>query len=162
MDARRVRGRSVARVRASVDVPEQTSAAEALWYDARRWPAFIDGFAHLQELGDQWPEVGAQVVWDSTPQGRGRVLETVIAYEARVGQTLRVEDEKIRGTQRIAFEPHEGGCRITLELDYTIKQERGVAVVIDFLFVRRPMTDSLKRTLSRLRGELAADREGIL
>ena len=102
------------------------------------------------------------MVWDSTPKGRGRVLETVTAYEARVGQTLRVEDSKIHGTQRVAFEPREGGCRITLELDYTIKQERGVTAVVDLLFVRRPMADSLKRTLGRLRVELAADREGIV
>ena len=43
-----------------------------------------------------------------------------------------------------------------LELAYAIKQDRGVPAVVDFLFVRRPMRDSLKRTLSRFEREARA------
>ena len=34
----------MAKSRASVELPAQISAAEALWYDLRRWPSFVDGF----------------------------------------------------------------------------------------------------------------------
>ncbi|MDX6659014.1 MAG: hypothetical protein QOH62_3807 [Solirubrobacteraceae bacterium] len=134
-----------------------TSDAEELWYDTRRWPTFVDGFGHVHKLDEGWPrEPGAVVVWDARPGGRGRVLERVVSFEARVGQTVEIEDEKIHGRQTIAFEPGAGGCSLTLELDYAIKQDRGVSKVVDFLFVRRPMRDSLKRTLARFELEVRA------
>jgi hypothetical protein len=96
------------------------------------------------------------VVWDAKPGGRGRVLERVVSFEARVGQTLEVEDEKIHGRQTIGFQPGGDGCAVSLELEYAIKQDRGVPAVVDFLFVRRPMRDSLKRTLARFEREVRA------
>jgi hypothetical protein len=78
-----------------------------------------------------------------------------MTHEARVGQTLAVEDEKISGTQRVEFHPTDNGCRIVLALDYRLKLDKPIAPVID-LFARRPMKDSLKRTLTRFRQELEA------
>ena len=99
---------------------------------------------------------GAVAIWDSKPGGRGRVLERVVSFEARVGQTVEIEDEKIHGRQTIGFQPGSGGTNVTLELHYAIKQDRGVPAIVDFLFVRRPMRDSLKRTLSRFEREVRA------
>ena len=148
------------RVRAQVDLPALASQAEALWYDTARWPAFVDGLKHVASLQGDWPRAGARVVWDSHPGGRGRVVERVLGYEPRSGQEVEVEDEKVRGTQRVSFAPHEHGVVVTLELRYTLKQERGVVAVVDFLFVRRPQRESLQRTLRRfaieLRDELRA------
>ena len=101
--------RLVGRVSARIDVPGQASDAEALWYDHRRWPAFLDGLQYVARVEGDWPAVGALVIWDSFPGGRGRVLEEVTGYEARVGQSLAIEDETIRGTQRVAFAPARGG-----------------------------------------------------
>jgi uncharacterized membrane protein len=143
------------RVTAEVEVAALASAAEELWYDTGRWPTFIDGLAHVAKVEGEWPRDG-RVVWDAKPDGRGRVLELVRAHEARVGQTVDVEDERITGTQRIEFHPTGRGCRVTLTLDYRIKQRRPLMPVVDLLFVRRPMTDSLKRTLTRFRRELEA------
>ena len=149
------------RVQVRVSVRQLASTAETLWYDTKRWPAFVDGLAHIAKVEEGWPATpGARLLWDSRPGGRGRVIEQVLAYEPRTGQTVAVEDERMRGTQRVEFEPSEDGCRITLTLEYEIKQERGVKPVVDFLFVRRPMRDSLRRTLSRFRRELQADAEG--
>lgn len=143
------------KVTAKTEVPGQASAAEALWYDHHRWPSFLDGLHAVHSISDDWPQAGARVVWDSRPGGRGRVLEVVQSYEARVGQTLLVEDEKIRGTQRIAFAPHREGVTVTLSLEYELKQQQGVVTpLVDRLFIRRPMTDSLQRTLSRFRREV--------
>jgi hypothetical protein len=147
------------RVRARIDLPGQASAAEALWYDTRRWPAFVDGLKHVARVNGDWPRPGAEVVWDSHPGGRGRVLERVVEYEARRGQAVAVEDERIRGTQRVGFAPHEGGVAITLELDYALKDARLNFAPLDLLFIRRPQREALERTLRRFAAELRAEAE---
>ena len=146
------------RVKVELQLPGvATSDAEELWYDTVRWPTFVDGFGHVHKVAAGWPrEPGAVVVWDSKPGGRGRVLERVVSFEARVGQTVEVEDEKIFGRQTVGFAPGADGTTVTLELDYAIKQDRGVPAVVDFVFVRRPMRDSLKRTLVRFGREARA------
>jgi hypothetical protein len=141
------------RARARVEVGALASAAEELWYDTKRWPAFVDGLANVAKLEGDWPHDG-RVVWDGKRGGRGRVVERVLSHEPRAGQTVEVEDERMRGTQRIDFEPTDRGCRVTLTLEYEVKQRRPLMPVVDLLFIRRPMTDSLKRTLARFRREL--------
>src|SRR4051812_44719689 len=97
------------RVSAEVEVAALASAAEELWYDTSRWPTFVDGLAHVAKVEGDWPRDG-RVVWDARPGGRGRVVERVAAYEPRAGQTVRVEDEKVVGTQRVEFHPTAQGA----------------------------------------------------
>ncbi len=141
------------RVREQIDVGVLASVAEDLWYDTARWPAFVDGLERVASVEGDWPRAG-RVVWEATPAGRGRVVERVVRYEARVGQELAVEDDHMTATQRISFTPRDNGCRVTLALDYRIKQRSGFTPVVDALFTRRPMRDALRRTLSRFRREL--------
>jgi hypothetical protein len=150
------------RVHASIVVPGLTSQAEELWYDTTRWASFVDGLHHIARLDGDWPRAGARVLWDSQPGGRGRVQERVTSFVAREGQTLQVEDEKLHGTQRVSFTPVEGGVTVTLELRYTLKQQRPGMAVVDLLFIRRPQRESLERTLRRFRTEVAAERDGSL
>jgi hypothetical protein len=145
-------------VRASVAVPGLASAAEALWYDRRRWPTFVDGLKHVARVEGAWPAAGSRVLWDSHPGGRGRVQERVLAYEPRTGQELAVEDERIRGTQRVAFVPRDGGVVVSLELRYELKESKPFMKLVDLLFVRRPQRESLERTLRRFATEL---RDGV-
>lgn len=147
------------RVRAAVSVPGLASEAEALWYEPRRWPAWVDGFGHVAKVEGEWPAPGARVVWDSKPGGRGRVVERVTAYEARSGQTLAVEDEQLRGTQRVSFVPGADTVEVALELEYEIKGANVLTPLTDALFIRRALRDSLRRSLSRFAYELRADRE---
>ena len=147
------------RVSASILVPGLASQAEELWYDTKRWPTFIDGLHHVARLEGDWPRAGARVLWDSKPGGRGRVQERVMAYAAREGQTVDVEDEKIRGTQRITFTPASDGVTVTLELRYELKESRPGVALFDLLFIRRPQRESLQRTLRRFRTEVASERE---
>jgi uncharacterized membrane protein len=149
----------MARVKASTHVPALASEAEQLWYDTTRWPTFIDGLHHVTRLEGDWPHAGARVLWDSAPGGRGRVQERVTAYAAREGQTAEVDDEKIRGTQRVAFAPDADGVTVTLSLDYQLKDPRAVMALVDVFFIRRQQRESLQRTLRRFRTEVASERE---
>ena len=146
--------------RASIRVPAQVSAAEALWYDTRRWASFVEGFAHVTKLEGEWPKAGSRVVWTSTPDGRGLVAERVTAYEVRGGQTVEVEDEKLTGTQSVAFRPAaKGGCEVTVEFRYALKDRNPLTPLVDGLFIRRAFGDALRRTLARFARELKADAE---
>ena len=145
-------------VGASIDVPGLASEAEALWYDPVRWASWVDGFKAVASLPGGWPAEGA-LIWDSHPGGRGRVLEQVVAYEARVGQTLSVEDERLRGTQKVSFTPAGDHVTVRLELEYELKQRTPATRLVDLLFVRRQVEASLRRTLAGFARERRGDLE---
>jgi Polyketide cyclase / dehydrase and lipid transport len=145
------------RASASTIVPGRLAEAEALWYDPHRWPSWVDGFGHLVKLEGDWPQVGARLVWQSPPKGRGLVQERVTAYEVRAGQTLGVEDARLSGVQTVAFEAVGEEVRVTLVLEYELKQRRGFTPLLDRLFIRRSMDDSLRRTLTRFTYERRAE-----
>lgn len=148
------------RAAAGIDLPVQVSVAEGLWYDTDRWPVVVDGFKNVAKLEGDWPRTGARLVWDSVPAGRGRVVERVVHYEVRAGQTVEVEDERITGTQTVAFAPRpDGGCRMDLELRWKLKDRTPLTPIVDLLFVRRAFGDALRRTLSRFAREVRADAE---
>ena len=147
--------------KASVEirVPGPISAAEEVWYDTSRWPVWIDGFGHMFSIEGDWPKPGAIVIWDAPPHGRGRVLEEVTGYEARVGQTVAVEDEKLRGIQSVAFSASGDEVIVRLGVEWQLKEGGPLAPLTDFFFIRRAMRDSLSRTLARFAREVVADRE---
>ena len=143
------------RVHASVVVPGRAEEAEALWLDPVRWPAWIDGFAHVQSLDDAWPEPGARLLWVSVPRGRGLVSERVIGRRPAHSLMLDVEDEKLQGTQSVTFAPGDDEVRVTLVLEYELKD--GTPGIVDRFFVRRALRDSLARTVGRFAHERRAE-----
>jgi hypothetical protein len=145
------------RASATVSVPGRAAEAEALWYDPHRWASWIDGFGHVIALEGDWPNVGARLVWESRPGGRGRVQESVVAYESRTGQTLEVEDAQISGRQRVEFTPAPDHVDVTLSLAYEIKDRNLVTPIVDLLFVRRAWNDALRRTVTRFANERKAE-----
>lgn len=149
-------------VRASAEIPGcPVSAAEELWYDSTRWPAFVDGLKHVHAIDAEYPHAGAVVKWESFPGGRGRVLEKVVGYEPRRGQQLDVRDTQIRGRQSVEFTAtQDGGMRVELELDYEIVDRKLLTPIVDLLFVRRAQADSLRRTVLRFARELRAEPVG--
>jgi hypothetical protein len=134
------------------------AVAERLWLDLARWPAFVDGFATLARHEGQWPQPGTRIVWDSLRNGRGRVVENVAAHEPGSAQIVRVEDPTLHGTQRVRFTAYDGGCEIALELEYELKAPGLGGRLTDLFFVRRSLSDALRRTLRRFAVELEADR----
>jgi Polyketide cyclase / dehydrase and lipid transport len=149
------------RASATTVVPGRIVEAEDLFYDPHRWAAWIDGFGHTHKLEGDWPDAGARLVWDSPPRGRGRVFEHVTAYEPRVSQTRDVEDERLRGSQTVAFEAAGADdVRVTLTLDYELKERNPFTPLVDRLFIRRELSDSLRRTLTRFGHERRAEITG--
>jgi hypothetical protein len=149
----------VGKVGAEIDVDAPLNAVEALWYDTSRWASFIDGFGNVVKLEGDWPLEGSRIVWNSTPRGRGRVVERVVGHTPGEGQTVAVEDPKLRGTQRIQFEALADGTAVALVLEYELKEATPLTPIVDVLFIRRAQRDALRRTLMRLGRELHADAE---
>jgi hypothetical protein len=127
----------------------QPDEAAALWRDPRRWSAFVEGFQRLEEVGANWPEPGAKLVWDSGPGGRGRVTEKVAASDPTRFAT-QVYEDRLFGTQTATFTPDpEGGAQVRLTLQYVLTGDNPFNAVTDLLFIRRALRDALARTLGR-------------
>jgi hypothetical protein len=122
--------------------------ALALWTDIERWPSFVEGFARRLELSPEWPAKGARVVWESGPDGRGRVTETVLENSVDRFST-QVFEEALMGTQAVRVAPSAEGCEIELTLDYQLAKYGPLAGVADAIFIRRALRDALRRTLRR-------------
>ena len=98
------------------------------------------------------------MVWESGPAGRGRVRESISAYEPRAGITSGVEDDSMMGTQQVTFSPSDEGVEIEVSLEYRIKRRTPVTPLIEWVFVRRPMAMSLTKTLQGFGTRLATSR----
>jgi hypothetical protein len=59
----------------------------------------------------------------------------------------------------VEFQRLADGTVVGLQLDYRLKERNPLTPVIDLLFIRRSLRDSLRRTLERLARELKADAE---
>jgi hypothetical protein len=138
--------------RAQEVVPLAPEAALALWANTDRWASFVEGFARLLERSGNWPGEGAQVVWESTPEGRGRVTEKVLERGTSAFAT-QVFDDSIHGRQVLRVLEDAEGSRVQLELEYELAKPGGLGAVTDLLFIRRAQRDSLARTLRRFRVE---------
>jgi uncharacterized membrane protein len=144
--------------RDAVTVPLAAGPAFDLWTDLTRWPTFVDGFGHVEHVDEGWPAEGAKLVWRSSPAGRGVVSERVVASEPGVRLVTQVVEERMRGAQALAFEPvDEGSTRVDIELDYALTSGGPLAGVTDLLFIRRALTDALRRTLRRFATEAAEE-----
>jgi polyketide cyclase/dehydrase/lipid transport protein len=148
----------VGSVAVSESFPSSVHEAEACWYDVSRWPQWVDELDHVVSVRGEWPQVGAAVVWQSGPAGRGRVTERVIEYEPLGGYTVEVEDDSITGEQSVSFEAAADGVDVQLALRYRIKRRSPLTRLIDVLFVRRLMVTSLEKTLSAFGAALAESR----
>ena len=139
----------MARVAAARRVVRLTpEAALALWTDTDRWPTFVEGFARVLERSGAWPAKGARVVWESTPEGRGRVTEKVV--ESGPGRfATRVLEEALSGTQALNAGEDAEGTRVELALEYELSKYGRLSAVADAIFIRRALRDALQRTLRR-------------
>jgi Polyketide cyclase / dehydrase and lipid transport len=148
-------------VGATQTVPGAVSDVERRWYDTSRWPAWVDGLERVLGVTGEWPKAGAAVTWESSPAGRGRVVEQVVAHEQLAGQTLEVRDASLHGRQSVAFALVQDGVEVSLTLAYELQRRSALTPLVDVLFIKRAMTASLATTLSRFGAEVAASRTGL-
>ena len=147
---------SVTREAITVDLPPDR--AFGLWTDLTRWPTFIDGFGHVDRVDGDWPGEGTKLVWRSGPAGRGVVTEKVVASEPGARIVTQVFEERMTGAQAVTFAPvDDASTRVDIELDYTLTQGGPLKGITDFLFIRRALTDALRRTLRRFATEAAEE-----
>jgi len=147
----------IARVVARVDLrPERALAA---WADLDRWPAFMEAFRDIVRVEGPWPRPGSQVVWKTSPHGRGQVTERVEAHgrwgEGGAQFVTSVSEDALTGLQTVGFAPEGGGSRVEITLDYALTQGGLLAPLTDRLFIRRALASSLERTLERFAAEAA-------
>jgi Polyketide cyclase / dehydrase and lipid transport len=128
----------------------------SLWSDVDRWPSFVEGFARVLERSPEWPAKGARVVWESNPEGRGRVTEKVTTNEPDRFAT-QVFEEALTGTQTLRAVPSSEGSEVVLSLEYQLAKYGPLASIADAIFIRRALRDSLRRTLLRFATEAEED-----
>jgi uncharacterized membrane protein len=144
--------------REAVTVPLPPEQAFDLWTDLTRWATFVDGFGHVERVDGGWPAEGTKIVWRSSPAGRGVVTERVVASEPAERLVTQVFEERMRGAQAVRFTPvDDGATRIDIELDYELTSGGPLRAITDVLFIRRALTDALRRTLTRFAREAAEE-----
>src|SRR3954470_15436455 len=131
-------------VRSAGDLQAAVPLASRLWTDVSRWPTFIDGFGHIVDIDDTWPEPGSKVVWQSGPAGRGRVTERILERDDEHVVT-QVFEEQLHGTQTVYFQAE----RVLMELEYELAKGGPLRGLTDVLFIRRALAMALERTLTR-------------
>jgi polyketide cyclase/dehydrase/lipid transport protein len=142
----------MARIERTGFAPVTPLVAQRLWVDTNRWPTFVDGFGHVLELDESWPDPGAKVVWQSTPAGRGRVTERIREYGDKL-VAREVFDTQMSGREEVRFAPAEDGCDVFLSLDYELQSSGPLRKLTDVLFIRRALAMALERTLTRFSRE---------
>jgi hypothetical protein len=143
-------------VDASAVIPGTAHDAATVWFEASRWPDWVDGLEAVASVEGGWPEVGGTVVWRSVPAGRGQVTERVVAFDPLGGQTVEVSDDSITGRQTVSFTPSgDDAVEVVLSLEYRIRKRSIFTPVVDMLFVRNAWRTSLRATLGRFAVEVA-------
>jgi hypothetical protein len=138
----------VRRASARAGLPLKPAEVLRLWSDVERWPSFVEGFARQLQLTGGWPEPGGRVVWESIPEGRGRVTETVTKSTSDRFST-QVFEEALMGTQTLRVLPADDGSEAELSLEYELARWGPLRGLADALFIRRALRDMLRRTLRR-------------
>lgn len=152
------------KVEASVEIAAPLAEVWDLYFDERRWPAWVDGFSSVS-TSSGYPEEGGKLTWRSTSAGRGTVDERVTVHEPRSLHRITYEDPESKGSLEVAFEmlpadSTDSGRRTAVrqKLEYQVKTGGPLRAITDLLFIRTQMRRSLERTLIELR--LEAERTG--
>ena len=138
---------------AAVALPPEE--ALELWTRTGRWATFMEGFVRVVERDDAWPGEGGKIVWETGPQGRGRVSEKVLERGPGLLR-VRIHEDRLQGVQTARFA--DGRFRLTLE--YQLAEGGPFRALTDVLFIRRALRDMLRRTVHRFAVE-AEDEAGL-
>jgi uncharacterized membrane protein len=150
----------VGKVAESIVIDAPLAEVWDFYFRPETWPAWVDQFARV-EASDGYPEAGGTLRWHSGSAGRGTVTERVLVHEPRTRHRVAFTDPESEGELevRFAIEPGEGSgaTRVEQEMEYRITTSGVLTGLTDVLFVRSQQRSSLRRSLERLRAEIAAD-----
>ena len=144
----------MALVAASVLVEASLAETWEHYFDRRGWPAWVDGFESVEEVGDDYPQPGATVRWRSIKAGRGTVTERVLEHEPRRRHLIAFSDPESEGELETEMAIEGAGTRVTLRSDYRLPRNGPFAWLTDRLFVRSQVQRSLERTLLRFKHDV--------
>jgi uncharacterized membrane protein len=152
----------MATIKRATTVFVDVDAAWRLWTDLSRWPAFVEGFKHVERQSGQFPEQDARIQWVSIPGGRGTVSEKVVASEPPRRLVTQVFEDAMTATQAVTFgaASQTDGTRLEFELEYRLTQAGLLRQITDVLFIRRALAAAIDRTLQRFARE--AEEEAAL
>jgi hypothetical protein len=102
---------------------------------------------NVEEISGPWPQASGTVLWRSGPYGRGEVRERAVRFQARAGQLVEWEDDRMSGTQEVTFKPDNNDTQLEVRFSYEIKGASPVGRLVGVLFTRRVLAGSLVRTL---------------
>ncbi|HEX2129011.1 MAG TPA: SRPBCC family protein [Solirubrobacterales bacterium] len=123
------------------------------YFEPRYWVSWVDGFQEVEAVDGDYPQVGAELVWRSTPAGRGRVTETVLEHSPRTRHLIRFADPESEGELLSEFGIEGDATRVRLTFTYRLPGNRILAGITDRLFVRGQVRNALRRTLLRFKHE---------
>lgn len=146
------------KVSEELQIPASLAETWGLYFDASKWPLWVDEFRRVDQISGGYPELGGTLVWQSGPAGRGRVSETVLEHEPRRLHRIRYADPSSEGEQTTSFRIEGEGTRVGLELDYPLISGGILNWVTDVLFIRSQMAQMLTRSLEGMRSEAQAPR----
>jgi uncharacterized protein YndB with AHSA1/START domain len=152
----------MAETKASVEIDAPLADVWELYFDPARWASWVDGFAAV-DSSEGYPDLGGELVWRSTPAGRGRVSERVVEHRPRSLHRIEFVDPAATGslTTTFAMQPAAEGrlTRVEQRLEYSLLTGGPLRPITDLLFIRPQMRRSLERSLAELR--LEAERSGV-
>ena len=146
----------------SIVIAASVSEVWDVYFDGSRWPAWVDGFRHVEEEDDGYPGQGGTLRWRSTPAGRGVVTERVVEHVPKRLHRVAFSDDSSSGELTTRFEIERSSSDaepltlVAQEEDYRLHTRSPLAIVTDALFVRPQIARSLARSLEGLRGEVEA------
>jgi hypothetical protein len=154
-------------VTASITCSATVHQAITAWCETERWPQWVEGLEEVVSVTSEWPAAGGIVRWRSSPAGRGHVTERILAYEPLRSVESEIIDDQVTARQLVTFTPAgppattagppaEDRTEVTVDFGYRITRRSPITPVIDWLFVRPAMTNSLRTTLSRFAAEVRA------
>jgi hypothetical protein len=143
----------MSRITEAVSIGASLAEVWDYYFEARGWPAWVDGFAEVRSA-EGYPQAGGSLRWRSVPAGRGDVAERVLEHEPRPLHRVAFEDPSSAGELRTTFAIQGSGTVLTQELDYRLSRRGPLAMLADLLFIRSQMRASMRRSLARLKLEV--------
>jgi hypothetical protein len=121
--------------------------------DPAGWPAWVDGFDSVVEVGEDWPGEGSVLRWRSIPAGRGEVRERVVHHDHRRRHRVEFADPAMRGELETTFAIEGEGTLVSQHLEYRLSGAGPVTRLASLLFVKAQVRASLERSLAAFKRE---------